>query len=173
MRIKLILLATLLISYSLKAQDEKRNKGFSYGFEIRYLNTTGASFGSHSQNDVSGYFGKCLRFKAGYFINPHFYTGLSFGADRYEISDNASFSIPTYGAVPSANTFPVTININYYLKDARNTFFAFTEAGPQLSFSEASDKGYVGTLGIGYKFFVSNRTCLAATLGYNYQRSNQ
>jgi len=154
-----ILLALLLFTTIVKAQDEKRNKGLSGGIEFRYLSTNSVHIGSEKMDNLSGTYGKSLRFKMGYFFNPHIYTGISIGADRYEVS--------------AANTFPLTVNLQYYLKDSKNTFFSFAEAGPQISFSEATDNGYMSAIGVGYKFFVSKRFCLAATLGYNYQRSNE
>jgi hypothetical protein len=101
-----ILLTLLLFTTIIKAQDEKRNKGLSRGIEFRYLSTTNVQIGSEKMDNLSGTYGKSIRFKLGYFLNPHIYTGVSIGADRYEVA--------------AANTFPLTVNLHYYLKDSKN-----------------------------------------------------
>lgn len=155
----LILVLTVLSFYSVIAQDDNRNQKLSYGFELRYLKTVdvGVDYLIGPNSDFPGTYGKSLRFNLGYFFNPHIYSGLTFGADRYEVA--------------AANTFPLLVNVRYYLKDARNTLYTFAEGGPNLAFSTASDKGYTSALGVGYKFFISKRTCLTASCGYNYEKS--
>ena len=155
----LILLMTVLILNTVIAQDINRNQKLSYGFEFRYLKTVdvGVDYLLGPNSDFPGAYGKSLRFNLGYFFNPHIYSGLSLGADRYEIA--------------AANTFPLVVNLRYYLKDARNTLYSFAEGGPNLAFSTASDKGYTSAIGLGYKFFISKKTCLTSSCGYNYEKS--
>lgn len=150
---------SILFLNSLFAQDINRNQKLSTGIEIRYLSTfnVGVDYLIGPNTDFHGTYGKSLRFNLGYFFNPLIYCGLSIGADRYEVA--------------AANTFPLTVNARYYLKDARNTFYTFVEGGPIISFSSASDKGYTSALGIGYKFFISSKTCLTTSIGYNFEKS--
>jgi len=149
------------MSYTSFGQDTNKNKGLSGSVEFRYLSTYNVSVEQTRGVNFDDMFGKSLRFGLGYFFNPHVYGGLSFGADRYE------------DAFLPANTFPVTLQGKYYLKDKRNTPYAYGEFGPSISFSDASDKGVSGGIGVGYKFFATKRMCLAGTLGYNYQKSNE
>lgn len=157
MRSFFVILILLSLANQIFSQDTNRNQKFSAGFEFRYLRPVSVNADNLRGADFDGTYGKSLRFNLGYFLNPHVYGGLSFGADRYEVA--------------SANTFPVTANVRYYLKDQANTFYALAGAGPNISFNENSDKGYSGAIGIGYKFFLFKRTCFTASVGYNYERS--
>lgn len=154
------ILSLILFSVnSITAQDVSRNQKLSGGFEFRYLKTfgIGVDYLNEPDSDFPDAHGKSLRLNLGYFFNPHIYTGLSVGADRYEIV--------------AANTFPLTANVRYYFKNACNTFYTFAEGGPIIAFSSASDNGFTSALGIGYKFFVSKRTCLTSSIGFNYEKS--
>lgn len=155
----LILVFTLWSFNMVIAQDNKRNQKISYGFELRYLKTVdvGVNYLIGPNSDFPGTYGKSLRLNLGYFFNPHIYSGLTFGADRYEVA--------------AANTFPLLVNVRYYLKDARNTLYTFAEGGPNLAFSTASDKGFTSAIGVGYKFFISKKSCFTTSFGYNYEKS--
>lgn len=155
----IVFIFAILCFANISAQDENRNIGFSGGFEVKLINGINAESDYVTFANKSDFSGKSLRLTLGYFINPHVYGGLGFGADRYELI--------------SGNTFPLTFQARYYLKDAKNTIYAFGEAGPQLALSpQNSDKGFMSSIGVGYKFFAFSRTCFVATIGYVNQKSN-
>lgn len=157
MKFLLISLIIIFSSNFLMAQNLQHRNKLAGGIEFRYLNAFNINIDKMGEQSASETYGKSLRFSSGYFIFPKLYTGISFGADRYE-----GFS---------ANTFPLCIASRYYIRDSKNTLFVFGEAGPNVKFSDAQNKGYSSNFGLGYKFTVFKKTSLSALLGYNYERS--
>lgn len=157
MKFLLISLIIIFSCSSLVAQDIQHHNKIAGGIEFRYLDAIGINIDKLGGQSSSETYGKSLRFCLGYLFSPQLYVGISVGADRYE-----GFS---------ANTFPLCLTSRYYIKNSKNTFFVFGEAGPNIKFSDAQNRGYTSNLGLGYKFNVFKKTSLSALLGYNYERS--
>ncbi|MFV0521808.1 MAG: hypothetical protein ACK5MI_05190 [Mangrovibacterium sp.] len=141
----------------LKAQDGPDKRIF-VKFNIEYL--AGLSYnieGDEGLFDYDSFYGKNLEIGCGYNFTKQFSTSLNIGANRYEKL--------------SANTFPITIQACYYLKPKLNSFFGTLKAGPQIKFSDASDKGYVLAVNLGRRFKIKNNFAAKAYVGFNYQKT--
>ncbi|MBI9065481.1 MAG: hypothetical protein JEZ14_26080 [Marinilabiliaceae bacterium] len=154
----ILCLLLLVLGYQAIAQDSTTREGFTFQADLRYLAATKASV-SHPPGYTfdDGTYGKSFRLYAGYYFTPKINLNVGIGADRYEVA--------------SANTFPLVIQARYYLSETKSSFYTFAEAGPQISFSDASDKGYVFALCAGRSFSLTTKMSLNAYLGYNYQKT--
>ncbi len=166
LKIKLVLLLLLVygITYSsnIAKKDEKGNQKFFSTIELgmyKGLKLT-SDYSEANTLDHANPYSKSLRFILGYFINPHVSTAIGFGADRFED--------------PGANTFPLFLDFRGYLKDAKNTPFVFFDVGKTAVFSsQAQEGGNLFDGGFGYKFFIGEKTCLNAKVGYNYFKNKE
>ncbi len=163
-RIELVLFFLLVFSFSYSSNivknDEKRNESFFSSIELGVYK--GLGLYTDYPVDISGdnAYSKSLRLVLGYFLNPYLSTGVGFGADRYEN--------------PGANTFPLFLDVKGYLKNSKNTPFVFFDIGKTVVFSsQAQESGNFFDGGLGYKFFIGNKTCLNAKVGYNYFKNKK
>jgi hypothetical protein len=166
MKIKLILFLVLFATISsLKAQtqfnqdrDPKKNSdlyvipevNFGYGFlatNYPFLPNTDKknTFDNYSPMSYT------LSMSAGYNLTPQYAAGVGIAYERY--------------MGPNANSLPLYIDLRGYLKDAKNTPFAFAKLGESFSWWKTFEPGEWVNLGVGYKFFIG-KTCLTTSLGY-------
>jgi hypothetical protein len=166
MKIKLILFFVLLTTISsLKAQtqfdqdrDPKKNSdlyvipevNFGYGFldtNYPFLPNTEkkSTFDNYSPLSYT------LSMSVGYNLTPQYAAGVGIAYERY--------------MEPNANSLPLYIDLRGYLKDAKNTPFAFAKLGESFSWWKTLEPGEWVNLGVGYKFFIG-KTCLTTSLGY-------
>jgi hypothetical protein len=154
---KYLLLGLILFSgciLTASNKDEKRNRGFYSTIEAGYFKDLTSKSNYPPIGNLSLDHVNSLRLSAGYFINPYITTGLGFGAERYVGTET--------------NTFPLFFDLRAYLKDSKNTPFAFFDTGGSITFSRAQEKGPLLDAGIGYKYFVGKKTCLTFKIGYHY-----
>lgn len=163
-KIELVFLFLLFYSFSFSSnienKDEKKNEMFFSTTEFGIYK--GLDLTTDYPNGISGdnAYTKSLRLVLGYFINPKISAGIGFGADRYES--------------PGANTFPLFLDLRGYLKDAKNTPFVFFDIGKTIVFSSlAQEGGNMFDGGVGYKFFIGEKTCLIGKVGYNYFKNKE
>jgi hypothetical protein len=163
-KIELVFLFLLFYSFSFSSnienKDEKKNEMFFSTTEFGIYK--GLDLTTDYPNGISGdnAYTKSLRLVLGYFINPKISAGIGFGADRYES--------------PGANTFPLFLDLRGYLKDAKNTPFVFFDIGKTIVFSsQAQEGGNMFDGGVGYKFFIGEKTCLIGKVGYNYFKNKE
>lgn len=163
-KIELVFLFLLFYSFSFSSnienKDEKKNEMFFSNTEFGIYK--GLDLTTDYPNGISGdnAYTKSLRLVLGYFINPKISAGIGFGADRYES--------------PGANTFPLFLDLRGYLKDAKNTPFVFFDIGKTIVFSsQAQEGGNMFDGGVGYKFFIGEKTCLIGKVGYNYFKNKE
>jgi len=127
----------LLTATLVKAQDRH---GFfniteiGYGKGIGRINYGEAGFSSNE--------GKLGRFRTmfGHYLNPKMSLGVGIGLDGY-----------TGSTGPRYNTMPVFADFRAYLKDTRNSPFAFVDAGHTIKIGDMFENGVFGALGLGYK----------------------
>ncbi|MBB3188380.1 hypothetical protein [Microbacter margulisiae] len=87
----------------------------------------------------------------GYYFTPNYSAGVGVAYERY--------------MQPNANSLPLYIDLRGYLKDAKNTPFAFVKLGDSFSWWRAFEAGEWMHIGVGYKFFMGKQ-CFTASLGY-------
>lgn len=163
-KIELVFLFLLFYSFSFSSnienKDEKKNKMFFSTTELGVYKGLNLSTDYPSGVSSDNAYTKSLRLVFGYFINPNISAGIGFGADRYES--------------PGANTFPLFLDFRGYLKDAKNTPFVFFDVGKTIVFSsQAQEGGNLFDGGVGYKFFIGEKTCLVGKVGYNYFKNKE
>ncbi len=152
MKLKLIVYSFTFFLFAIttttKAQDFKKNRGF--------FNTT--SFGylwgkEANQIEVNKKVtGTSIETVTGFFVNPHLSLGVGVGINAYT----------------NYETFPVFFDARGYLKDKKNTAFAFLQLGESVDALPVEEGLFMG-LGIGYKFFTSDKLCLNVAATYNRQ----
>ena len=157
----------LLILGSINAQEiTKQEKGYFNLTEVGYFsgnqllklkNGLGASVLPYDA------YGLSLRTINGVFVNNHLSLGVGLGIDNYSlVKTNFNFD----------NTFLLFADVRYYLKNVKNTFFAYTDFGSSLAVNNYFEQGLMFGAGAGYKFMIAKRTALNASLGYNEQYVN-
>jgi len=147
-----------LLAFSSHSQDVRVlpqiNDGIFNITEAGYLPGVGniSRDGNLEVNESQNY-----RFRTmfGYFFSPKLSLALGAGMDFYN--------------KPSYNTFHVFSEVRGYLYDQRNTPYLFFDLGKTLKINDRFEEGLFMSLGVGYKFFVSEKLCLNASIGYNYQ----
>jgi len=90
----------------------------------------------------------------GYHFTPQYAAGIGIGLMQY--NGPGSTSLPTY------------VDLRGYLKDAKNTPFAFAKIGVCLQWWKTFTPGSWTTLGVGYKFF-SGKQCFTTSIGYEFK----
>lgn len=94
-----------------------------------------------------------LQVVLGYFVVPkRLSIGMGFGLDGYH--------------EPGFNSAPLYGDIRLYLTDERNAVYMYANLGTLTKLSSRFVRGYSGKIGCGYKFFVSQKLCLNADIGY-------
>jgi len=156
---KVVILLLFFLPLVLKAQTKKNTGYFNiteFGYHYKAIGK--AEVIIHSEKGKITMDGKAysLRTINGWFLNPHFSLGAGVGIE---------------GKSNYYDIFPVFLDFRGYLKDARNTPYAYVDAGYSPEFG-IFEKAWVGNLGIGYKFFIGKRTCLVAGAEVNYARKN-
>ncbi len=169
MKIKLILFLVSIAAIStLQAQsqfnqdrDPKKNSdlyfipeiNFGYGFLATNYPLPPFSYNKITKAIYDGYtpMSYTLSLSAGYHFTPQYAAGVGIAYERY--------------MQPNANSLPLYIDLRGYLKDAKNTPFAFAKLGESFSWWKTFEPGDWVNLGVGYKFFVG-KTCLTASIGY-------
>jgi len=154
---KIAIVILFTCSALLNAQ-EKSNKKVFIKVNVEYL--SGLDYSVESDDNVFNYdafYGKNIELGCGVHFTPQLSSSLNIGANRYEKL--------------SANTFPLTLQTCYYLKPQLSSFFGTLKIGPQIKFSEASDKGYVMAFHFGRRFKIKNNFAAKAYLGFNHQKT--
>lgn len=93
----------------------------------------------------------------GYFLNSHFSLGIGLGFERFN--------------KPNSNTFPIFLDVRYYLEDDYNSLYIFANGGILSKFSDDFNKGGGIQGGIGYKFFIDSKKSIAliSDIGYYHR----
>ncbi len=155
---KQLIIIFLLTCFTLVHAEEKTNKKIFVKINIEYLKGLNYNIeGDDEHFNYDSFYGKNLELGCGINFTPQFSSSLNIGANRYEKL--------------SANTFPLTLQACYYLKPQLNSFFGTLKVGPQIKFSDASDKGYVLAVHLGRRFKIKNNFAAKAYLGFNYQKT--
>jgi hypothetical protein len=96
-----------------------------------------------------------LKCSAGYLVNPHFSVG---GGTGFELLDESCY-IPFYGA------------LRYNISKQAVSPYISADVGwaSRISNNDYSRGGFMVNAAFGVKFFVSNKTALTISLGYQYQ----
>lgn len=135
------------------AQETQRNSGLFLSIEARRINTISYHSDLLAKTKLSDMpSANSLRATLGYFINPRISLGANIGLENQDTE---------------GNTCPVALDVRGYLMQARNTPFLYFNAGVLLKASDTFEKGNLLESGIGYKFFISRKFCMNASLGYN------
>jgi hypothetical protein len=92
----------------------------------------------------------------GYHFTPLYAAGVGIGLERY--------------SQPNATSLPMFLDFRGYLKDAKNTPFAFAKLGGSFQWWKVFQPGHWATLGVGYKFF-SGKNCYTLSFGYEYKHT--
>ncbi len=138
--------------------EDKPNKKVFVKINAEYL--SGLSYTIENDDgifDYDSFYGKNLELGCGIHFSPQLDASINIGANRYEKL--------------SGNTFPLTLQACYYLKPQLGSFFGTFKIGPQIKFSDASDKGYVMALHLGRRFVINNNFAAKAYLGFNHQKT--
>lgn len=154
---QLIIILLITIGTVVHAKDKADKKVF-VKINVEYL--SGLNYDIEGDEDYFNYdsfYGKNLELGFGINFTPQISSSLNIGANKYEKL--------------SANTFPLTLQACYYLKPQLNSFFGTLKVGPQIKFSDASDKGYVLAVHLGRRFKIKNNFAAKAYLGFNYQKT--
>lgn len=159
-RFKILFLLILTVPLVLKAQTKKNNGYFNiteFGYHYIANGNIKAKLPSGNFNITMKGEAYSLRTINGFFLNPHFSLGLGAGIE---------------GKSNYYDLFPIFLDFRGYLKDARNTPYAYVDAGYAPEFG-VFEKAWVANLGVGYKFFIGKRTCLVAGAEINYARKDR
>jgi len=101
---------------------------------------------------------RSLRTTNGLFINPKLSLSIGIGLDGVD-TDLFGFY----------NTFNVTADARYYLKNARNGFFFYGIAGPSIKIDDNFSDGFLINVGAGHKFTLGKSFVLVPSLGFDHQ----
>lgn len=157
-----LFIPSLCISQEVKSNnDEYRNKGYFNITRFSYILIDNAKQDiftpgiGNSTQDLPTDNAKAFSLQTinGYFFNPYFSAGIGVGLDGY--SD------------PNINTFPVFVEVRAYLKDSRNTPFAFIDYGGLIKIGDNFKKGNMFNIGAGYKVFITDRLALMPEISYS------
>ncbi len=155
---KQLIFITLLTCTTLLHARERSDKKIFIKVNAEYLSGLNYNIeGNKETFNYDSFYGKNIEFGCGINFTPQLSSSINFGATRYEKL--------------SANTFPLTLQTNYYLKPQLGSFFGTLKVGPQIKLSDASDKGYVLALHLGRRFKIKNNFAAKAYLGFNYQKT--
>lgn len=166
---RIYLVLAMCFSLSFYAQEEKqkdifKNKGYFNITKFTHYRINNANFDfvdtdnsiTREETKPNGS-GNSLQTINGYFINPKLSLGIGLGFERFDH--------------PGANTFPVFLDVRYYLENDYNSFYAFGDIGFLGKLGDDFRKGGLLHGGIGYKFFInSNKTiALVTDVGYYHR----
>ncbi|GHT65923.1 hypothetical protein FACS189452_00910 [Bacteroidia bacterium] len=91
--------------------------------------------------------------KAGYYITPQFSLGAGLSMNGYH-----NFNI---------NTLPIFVDVRYHLKRIPQLFFYADVGMPIASSGIPLTSGFMGDIGLGYRFALGKRIALNPSVGYN------
>jgi|SRR5690606_8133261 len=161
------LVIVFCLTFNLYAQEEKqkdifKNKGYFNITKFTHYRVSNANLdfvdtdNSITRTDVKGNSpnGNSLQTINGYFINPKISLGIGLGIERFNS--------------PDANTFPIFLDVRYYLEDDYNSFYAFADAGFLSKLDNSFRKGGMLGGGIGYKFFINSNKTIALVFDVGY-----
>lgn len=153
------------MAYTMQAQkrDPYKNKGLFNITKYTHYRVSVARLKNVSEYitnvpNIKNQYGNGLQVINGYFINPKFSLGVGVGLEYFN---------PDY-----SDTFPIFLDMRYYLKDAYNSFYAYGDIGGLANLGGSFSTGTMLGGGIGYKFFINSRKTivLLTDAGY-YHRS--
>lgn len=101
---------------------------------------------------------RSIRTTNGVFINPKLSLGLGIGLDGVDTD--------LYGFY---NTFNLTADARYYLKNARSGFFFYGIVGPSIKIDDNFREGFLINVGAGHKFTLGKSFVLVPSLGFDHQ----
>lgn len=163
MKLKYVaVLAFSFIGNACFSQETIKQDGYFNLTEVGFIKGISASYSEDIENDVPN--AGSIRTINGVFLSSEWSVGIGIGLDGYSQQHDASIVREYY------NTAPVFLDARYYIHESRNTPFVFTDIGYSLKFGNNFDKGLMIGIGGGYKFFIGDKTCLVAGLGYNLQQ---
>ncbi|QIL40295.1 hypothetical protein G7074_14120 [Pedobacter sp. HDW13] len=150
----------VLCTGKLYAQEQLRTKQ-----EKGYFNVTefGIYPGSAKINLMGGKLSssaniRSIRTTNGLFINPNLSLGIGIGLDGVD-TDLFGFY----------NTFNITADARYYLKNSRSGFFFYGIVGPSVKIDDNFSDGFLFNVGAGHKFTLGKSFVLVPGLGFDHQ----
>lgn len=167
---KVLILSLYLFSFMLNSKSQSTNQNKNRGF----FNITKLSLHSvhrvdedYSEPGVGGFrlnrresnsmaFG--IQTINGWFLFPYLSAGIGIGYDYYNS--------------PEFHTFPVYLDLRAYFSDSGNGFYLNLDAGTLLNFDKRYSKGQVVNLGLGYKFFVTDKLSMQVGIAANSKMFN-
>lgn len=160
------LLLITFIGQHVMAQENVKSKG-------NYFNIT--EFGYHMgaqrheinpQGDTFDNFAQALSLRTinGIFLTEKFSVGVGVGLEGYKTPGTGFFQ---------ESSFQVFGDARYYLKNEKNTPFAYADFGHSIQINDNFLKGINMGAGVGYKFSLRGKTAFQTSLGYSQQNSKR
>jgi hypothetical protein len=151
----------LCFSLSVEAQDVKKNKKIFNITKFSYIDPKNALLEESIEGEgvfatdlnVENAQAYSLQTITGYFISPLFSVGIGFGLDGYH--------------EPTFNTAPLFIDARFYFQNRRNTPMLFVDYGTLVKLGEEFEKGTMVEAGAGYKFFISDKLAMLASINFS------
>jgi hypothetical protein len=169
MKKALLILSVMMMAAVVQAQnpennvkDPDKNTGLfgviqgSYIKNYSVIRSISGQYSSDTELDASQSKALSLNVLMGYYVIPkRLSLGLGFGLDGY--------------SNPGMNTAPLYGDLRFYMTSERNIPFVYLDYGGLVKFGETFHKGQLLKLGTGYKFFVSNKLCMTADIGFAFK----
>lgn len=70
---------------------------------------------------------------------------------------------------PNSNTLPLFIDVRYYFSKEKSFLYLHGNIGQNLKLDTTFTKGGMANLGIGYKFFATDKIALVPSIGYDHR----
>ncbi|HMI04492.1 MAG TPA: hypothetical protein VK541_18525 [Pedobacter sp.] len=155
------LLLITFITQRVMAQENARSKG-------SYFNIT--EFGYHmgtqrwKYSPQGGNFAQVLSLRTinGIFLTEKFSVGVGLALEGYKIPNAGFFH---------ESAFQIFGDARYYLKNEKNTPFAYADFGHSIQINDNFLKGINMGAGVGYKFSLGGKTAFQTSLGYSQQNN--
>jgi len=158
------LLLILLITQHVVAQENAKSKGSYFNITEFGYHMGAQRYEINAQGDTFDNFAQALSFRTinGIFLTEKFSVGVGLGLEGYKIPYSSFFH---------KTALQVFGDARYYLKNEKNTPFAYADFGHSIRINDNFLKGINMGAGVGYKFSLRGKTALQTSLGYSQQNS--
>jgi hypothetical protein len=166
---KIKVITLLLISFvaqRVMAQENAKSKGSYFNITEFGYHMGAQRFEINAQGDTFDTFAQALSLRTinGIFLTDKFSVGVGLGLEGYKTPRTGFFQ---------ESAFQVFGDARYYLKNEKNTPFAYADFGHSIRLNDNFLKGINMGAGVGYKFSLKGKTALQTSLGYSQQNSSR